>query len=329
MVAFGYTLAPAARPTANNPIPVGKCINMGGMLERDKEADFTGRKIKDSDFATIRAAGFDTVRLPVNFAAHADAAAPYAIDPVFMARVRHVVDTGKAAGLNIIIDQHSYDQLQKDPFAHRDRFVAIWRQVAEAYRNDGSNVWFELHNEPLWELYKKVNVWEIFTPAIAEIRKTNPTRPIIVAGNGGSGPESLALLDIPANDRNIIPTFHFYDPREFTEQGAAWTTIRYPLGRALAENDRQSIDKAIAMVSAYIKRTGRVPFLGEYGTRYIPEITAQDRGKYMGWVSAGFASVGVQSCAWSYINGFQLYSDTQGWLPGMDTIQTTTTLLPS
>ncbi|WP_281822016.1 glycoside hydrolase family 5 protein [Sphingobium sp. BS19] len=326
-VAFGYTLAPAARPSKGNALPLGKCVNMGGMLEREIEGDIFGRPIRDDDFRTIRAAGFDTVRLPVKYSAHTAITPPYAIEAALMARVRHVVDLAVAADLNIIIDLHHYIDVQQSPVAERERFLAIWRQIAEAHRNDGPKVWFELLNEPSHEFWSKVSTWDIFKPAIQEIRKTNPTRPIVVAGNYGSKVESLATFDIPLDDPNLIPTFHFYEAKEFTHQGAKWTTIAYPMGRALQESDRAAIDTAVTRVKEYMNRTGRVPFLGEYGAYDIDGIAVADRIQYYGLVSSAFASIGVQSCAWSFTNGFSLYNKT-GWIPGMlDAVQTTTTLM--
>ncbi|AUW60024.1 glycoside hydrolase family 5 [Sphingobium sp. SCG-1] len=302
---------------------------MGGMLERDVEGDMFGRPIRDDDFATIRAAGFDTVRLPVKYSVHTATTSPYAVDPALMARVRQVVDAAVAADLNIIIDLHHYVDVQQSPAAERERFVAIWRQIAEAHRNDGPKLWFELLNEPGYEFWNKASTWDIFTPAIREIRRTNPTRPIIVAGNYGSSVQSLATFDIAMDDPNLIPTFHFYDPKEFTHQGAGWTTINYPMGRPLQDSDRTSIDLAVSRVKDYMNRTGRVPFLGEYGAYDIDGVNVADRVKYYGMVSSAFASIGVQSCAWSFTNGFSLYTKT-GWVPGMlDAVQTTTTLMPS
>jgi endoglucanase len=327
--AYGYTLVPAAKPTKGAFLPVGKCVNMGSMLERDIEGELMGRPIRDADFAVIRKAGFDTVRLPVKYSSRTATTAPYTIDPVFMARIRHVVDVALAAKLNIIIDLHSYIEVMDAPYAERDRFVAIWRQIAEAHKNDPASVSFELLNEPGSQLWSKVSPWEIYTPAIAAIRETNPTRMIVVAGNYGSRPESLANFKFPLDDPNLVPTFHFYEPHEYTHQGAKWYTPYLPIGRRLAESDRNEIDTAVAQVKSYIERTGRVPFLGEYGAFDITGTFVEDRVKYYGWVSAAFASIGVQSCAWSWSNNFILYDYKTGWVPGMvESIQTTTTLTP-
>src|SRR5262249_17539398 len=75
---------PADAQAANKKL--GRGINLGNALEAPKEGDW-GVTLKAEYFRAIKAAGFDTVRLPVNWAAHAGAEAPYTIDPAFAARV--------------------------------------------------------------------------------------------------------------------------------------------------------------------------------------------------------------------------------------------------
>ena len=69
---------------ARAPFPVERCINVAGALEAPNEGDW-GYKIRERDFKTIRAAGFDTIRVPIKFSAHAMEQAPYTLDPAFMA----------------------------------------------------------------------------------------------------------------------------------------------------------------------------------------------------------------------------------------------------
>src|SRR4051794_30150252 len=92
-----YTPAPAAVPKTGPQLPIGKCVNMGNHLEPPTEGGWGGRAIADDDFAIIKAAGFDSIRLPVRWSSHAQASAPYTIDPVFMARVKHLVGLAEAS----------------------------------------------------------------------------------------------------------------------------------------------------------------------------------------------------------------------------------------
>jgi endoglucanase len=318
-----YVPAPAAHGTTGIALPLGKCVNLANMLEATNEGAW-GRPFEDEDAIRIRQAGFATVRLPANFSGHALAVAPYTIDPSFMARVHHVVDTNVAAGLNVIIDLHNYDQLFADPDGNKTRFAELWRQIGAEFRGAPANVWFELVNEPHDSLNDH-NLLAVLTPALAALRTTNPTRPVIIGGQNYSGIDSLATLPFP-NDPNIVPTFHYYDPFDFTHQGATFIHPMLPTGRQFGTAaDNAQLDSTLAKIRAFMSRTGRVPFAGEYGA--YDRIPLDQRVAYYRTVSSAFASIGIQSCAWGYSNTFRLWQDGSGWIvPPGEVISTTTTV---
>ena len=75
-------------------------------------------------------------------------------------------------------------------------------------------------------------------------------------------------------------------------------------------------------VGGWMTRTGRVPFMGEYGA--YEGRTIDQRRRYYQTVSSAFASIGVQSCAWGYTNTFPLWHDPEGWVSDLaDQISTT------
>ncbi len=314
----------AARPTTGVALPIGKCVNMANHLEAPSEGEW-GRPIADADLAIIKAGGFDTIRLPVRWSAHAAAEAPYTIDPAFLARVAHIVDTATAAGLNVLLNMHHYDEIFDDPSAHAARFAAMWGQIATEFADAPGNVWFELLNEPHDSL-DDGNLLDVLRPALAEVRATNPTRPVVIGGENYSGVNSLATLSMP-DDPHVVPTFHYYDPFDFTHQGAEWVSPPPALGRDFGTSgDVAALRRDLDKVTAYMERTGRVPFVGEYGAIDHLQVPLSERIEYMQTVTSAFASVGVQSCAWGYTNSFKL-RDGEAWLPGMlDAIETTTTL---
>lgn len=304
-----------ALPLMAHGIPVGRCINMGNHLEPPDEGAW-GRRIAADDFAIIAAAGFNTVRLPVRWSGHAATTAPYAIDAGFMARVRQVVAAARAAHLNIIVDDHNFDALFVDPDGNRDRLAGLWRQVAVAFANEPrEHVWFEIENEPHDKL-TNANLVETLSPALAAIRASNPDRPVVIGGEFWSGINSLASLSLPTDD-NIVPTFHYYDPFAFTHQGAKWVSPSPPPGRIYGDaGDRAALAADVEKVRAYIARTGKTPFLGEFGS--IDSLPVAQRAAYQKSVRAAFDAVGIGSCAWAYTNTFPLYdSAAKAWLPGM------------
>lgn len=322
-----YTPAVAFRPTTGASIAMGKCVNMGDHLDAPTEGAW-GRPIVDSDFAMIKKAGFDSIRLPVRWSAHALASAPYTIDPAFLARVRHVVGVARAAKLNILLNIHNYEELAKDPDAHAERFAMLWKQIAAAFAEvPEKNLSFELLNEPHGAL-DDGKLLAILTPALAQVRATNPTRPVVIGGSHYSGVPSLATLQLP-DDPHLVVTVHSYEPFDFTHQGATWLAPGRvpPLGRSFGSPaDLAALDASLATVRAYMQRTGRQVVLGEYGASDDPGVPLAQRLQYYGTISSAFASIGVPSCAWAYANAFKL-RDEKGWLPGMvGAIRTTTTL---
>ena len=68
----------------------------------------------------------------------------------------------------------------------------------------------------------------IYAQAIAEIRKTNPSRTIFVEPGGWGGIGELKNLVLPPDD-NVIVSVHCYDPFNFTHQRHAWTSGQTPV----------------------------------------------------------------------------------------------------
>ena len=157
------------------------------------------------------------------------------------------------------------------------------------------------------------------------MRATNPTRPVVIGGQNWSGVDSLATIQYP-DDPYLVPTFHSYDPFEFTHQGAPFVTPVLPTGRAFGTAaDNQQLDANLVKVQNFMARTGRVPFLGEYGA--YEGVPLDQRIAYYRAMSSAYASIGVQSCAWGYTNTFHLWTDSGGWNTDLlNAIATTTTV---
>jgi endoglucanase len=305
--------APLPRTTS---IPVGRCINIGNTFESPQEAAWGGRVLADADLSNIAAAGFHTIRLPVRWDTHAAETAPYAIDAAYMERVRHVVETARAAGLNVILNSHHFELIHRDPAAAAPRLAAFWRQIATAFADmPRDHVWFELENEPHGN-FTHANLLATLNPALTEIRRTNPDRPVIFGGENWSGVDSLATLPLP-DDNHIIPTFHYYEPFDFTHQGATWVDPAPPLGRTYGTAaDRARLIADVAKVQAFVARTGLTPFMGETGAHTTAPI--EQRVQYHRAIREGFAPIGIDMCQWAYANTFAFYdSDARRWQPGM------------
>ena len=309
------TPVPPGNGGRTDSLPVGACINMGNHLEAPNEGDY-GRKIADDDFKIIKAAGFKTIRLPVRWSAHAGTAAPYTIDPAFMARVTHVVGLARAEGLNVILDDHHYDALFQSPAANTQRLAGLWRQIAVQFKDEPTaSLWFEIENEPHDNL-NDGNLLDVLRPALAAIRETNPNRPVIIGGSNYSGINSLATLKLP-DDRHVVPTFHYYDPFDFTHQGATFLDNPPPKGRVFGSDaDKQELASNAQKLRDYIARTGKTPFIGEFGA--YDDIPLSERAKYQQAVRVTFEGIASGQCVWAYTNTFRQYdSGSKIWLAGL------------
>lgn len=303
---------------ADEPLPVGTCINMGNHLEPERESGWGGKRIDAADFARIRAAGFQTVRVPVRWSNKTGRAPDHAIDPGWLARVARVVDQALAADLNVILNDHNFEALHEDPDANRAKLAAIWRQVAAHFADrPAARLWFEIENEPHAALGND-NLVATLAPALAAIRATNPDRPVVIGGGDWSGIDSLATLELP-DDPNVHPTFHYYEPFDFTHQGATWAG---PVPRAHTRDygtpaDAERLARDVAKLRAYIARTGRTPFMGETGA-YDGGTSLAERIEYHAAVRQVFAPTGIGICAWAYTNTFPFWDRrSKAWLPGL------------
>ena len=286
---------------------IGECINLSNMLEAPNEGDY-GRKFVDQDFADIAGQGFKTLRLPARFGNHVGSAPDYTIDPAFMARVEQAVTLARAAGLRVIIDNHFDDALMADPAGNTARFTAEWKQIAQRFRNADGMVWFELLNEPNNRL-TNANLLSVYNPAIAAIRATNPTRPIVVGGQDYSSVRSLASLPVP-DDAYIVFTFHEYDPFAFTHQGASFLDNPPPAGRAWTAADDAELAGNVRLAQDFLTRTGRPLFMGEYGT--YEGVPLAERAKFYRSAHDQFGAAKINGCVWGYVNTFNFRENAVG-----------------
>jgi endoglucanase len=292
---------------------LGRGINLGNALEAPNEGEW-GVRLKAEYFKAIKEAGFDTVRLPVRWSAHAGATAPYTIDAKFAARVDWAIDQALANRLNIIVNVHHYGETDSDPDKHLPRLAGIWEQLAARYRDRPASVVFELLNEP----HDKLNAakWNTTVPQLlAVVRKTNPTRPVIVGPSQWNSIGMLEKLEVPAEDRNLIVTVHFYDPFQFTHQGAPWVKEAAKWkGRKWSGTDAEqdAIRKSLERAAAWGKAQDRPIFLGEFGAFEAGDM--ESRARWTRFVTREAERLGFSWAYWEFCSGFGAYDPkTDTW----------------
>ena len=218
-------------------------------------ADHLSKQIDDGDIMLMARLGFDSARLsidPVPLEGYPHNAEGFNVD--FLARLDHAVDTMLANGLAVQVDIHPEDPYKQQVKNSNDsvaRFVDLWRRLAAHYAGrDPERVFFEVMNEP--EVNDPYRWAGIQAHAVEAIRSVAPKNTIIVTGPNYGSLEDLLTLE-PLPDDNVLYTFHFYEPYEFTHQGAGWGRqwwhythgIPYPASEAsMAELLREVPDAA-------------------------------------------------------------------------------------
>jgi endoglucanase len=202
--------------------------NCGNYLEVPPQQNWSV-KHTPKDLARMHDEGFDHVRIPVGWHHYAGPAPDYRLSNEIFEKTDALVTNGLALGLNVLVNIHHFDRFTSDPSAHKNEFFAIWRQIAEHYAQVGlkgnqasGTLAFELLNEPKDKATTPL-MNPIYSEAITQIRKTNPTRTIFVGPGRFNNVDELSQLILPNDDPNIVVTVHNYDPFYFTHQGATWT----------------------------------------------------------------------------------------------------------
>jgi endoglucanase len=256
--------------------------------------DRSKARFRDRHFDKIKAAGFNTLR--VNLAAFAHMDKDNRLDPKWFETLDWIVKSGTDRGLTVIIDEHNYNECGKDAASCRPRLLAFWKQVGEHYRDAPSSVIFELLNEPNGQLTDEA--WNgLMADTLAVVRQTNPTRNVVVGPAFWNNINHLQHLKLPAGDRHLIVTVHYYLPMEFTHQGAPWneqtkdvTGVRWG-----TDAERASLEKDLDMVQQWSKANNRPILMGEFG--------AYDKGDMasrVAYTTAVARGAEARNWAWAY-----------------------------
>lgn len=293
----------------------GRGVNLGNALDAPNEGEW-GVTLKESYFEAIQAAGFDSVRIPVKWSNHAERTPPYRIDAAFAKRVDWAIGQALQRGLQAIVNIHHYDEIMKEPDAHRERFLALWRQIAERYRDRPPELAFELLNEPTGKL--TAEKWNaLAAEAIGVIRPTNPTRQIVVGPVGFNSIKDLPLLELPADDRNLVVTVHYYSPFQFTHQGAEWTGKQSQawLGTkwTATKDEQNAIRRDLNAAIAYGVKHRRAVYLGEFGAYSKADI--ESRARWTRFVAEEALKRKIGFAYWEFCSGFGVYDpQREAWI---------------
>lgn len=226
---------------------LGHGINLGNCLDGYPEEGSWGCRIQPEYMASIKAAGFQSVRIPVRWSNKIEPDGT--ITPYFTARVAQVVQWAIEAGLVAIVDIHHFDELTgvHDSASTTDvagkyvgipynldgqitRFYSLWTQISALLAPFPDNmVVLEVLNEPQRRV--SGNLYnQLLANVIPIIRTYNPNKTLMTGTASFGQWPGVQYLAIPETESNIILTVHYYTPMNVTHQGTNFSGSPYPSG---------------------------------------------------------------------------------------------------
>jgi endoglucanase len=339
----GRASLPASAPDA----VLRRGINVGNALDAPSEGAW-GVVLSSETFEAIRVAGFDHVRIPVRFSAHAASSAPYTVDEAFFRRVDWAIEEVVSRGMTAIVDLHHYEELMEQPASHAARFLGLWAQIAARYARRPPSVVYELLNEPTKNLMP-----ELWNPLLAEalrvVRAADPERTVIVDSTSWAAAKDLAFLVLPPDARHVLASFHMYQPILFTHQGMPWmppefgtTGVVYPgppeaplepapaaqrvdwvrdwIARydtaPAAQNPSgpAAVVEQFEMARAFVERTHVAVYMGEFGAGDKADLASRVR-----WTRAVRHEAERRGIGWAWWHdggAFKVYDEkARSWIP--------------
>jgi endoglucanase len=274
---------------------LGRGINLANALDAPHEGDW-GVTLKAEYFQLISQAGFNSVRLPIRWSAHAQSTPPYTIDPKFFERVDWAIDQALSQKLSVVIDLHHFIEMDRDPVGNRQQLLALWDQIARRFQSRPPTVFFELFNEPQDQFTD--DLWNEFLPELLEeVRRTNPSRMIIIGPGYWNGLDHLSALHIPDADQRLIVTFHYYKPFHFTHQMQPWLpeSMAWKGTSWGSAADRDELHRNFEIAANWSRQHRRPLYLGEFGVSEQAQVEARAL-----WSQAVIREARRDDFSWAY-----------------------------
>jgi endoglucanase len=260
---------------------------------------------QEKHFRLLKEAGFQSVRINLHSFRHMEKENGWALRPGWFETLDWAVARATAQGLQVILDFHEFNVMGENPEANRERFLAFWKQLSAHCRNAPDSVVFEILNEPNKKLTP--TLWnEYLREALAIIREKNPTRTVIVGPAFWNSVDHLRELELPAKDRHLIVTVHYYKPMSFTHQGASWTGEKDKSGITWGTDaERKAVTDDFTRVASWAKENNRPIFLGEFGA--YDKGPMESRVRYTDFVCRAAEASGWSWAYWQFDGDFILW----------------------
>ena len=243
----------------------------------------------------MKAAGFDTIRIPVAWMTNATHLyeGDYTIDAGYMDRVEEVIRYARKAGMYVIINDHWdggwYGMFGSESAETRalamEAYKGMWQQIAERFRDYSDYLIFESANEelggrfdensPLYcsdsvvtyltddERYALTNeINQTFVDVVRATGGNNATRFLLIAGYSTNIDQTCDdRFQMPKDtaDSKLMVSVHYYDPWSYCGASSAASATKW--GKV---SDYEYLDQQLAKMTKFTE-AGYGVVIGEYG----------------------------------------------------------------
>lgn len=243
----------------------------------------------------MKAAGFDTIRIPVAWMTNATHLyeGDYTIDAGYMDRVEEVVRYARKAGMYVIINDHWdggwYGMFGSESAETRalamEAYKGMWQQIAERFRDYSDYLIFESANEelggrfdensPLYcsdsvvtyltddERYALTNeINQTFVDVVRATGGNNATRFLLIAGYStdiNQTCDDRFRMPKDTADSKLMVSVHYYDPWSYCGASSAVSATKW--GKV---SDYEYLDQQLAKMTKFTE-AGYGVVIGEYG----------------------------------------------------------------
>ena len=206
--------------------------NNGGLgAEKAWQGTTTTQAIIDF----VAAQGFKSVRIPASWVmGHIIDADELTIDPIWMTRVKEIVDYCINDGLYVLLNDHwdggwiqgtfKTDISEPTVAANCEKMKKLWTQIADTFKDYDEHLLFAGLNEPEAEKEEQIKVLmtyeQAFIDAVRATGGNNASRTLVVQGPNTSIELSSQYVDMSKFEdtasKALMIEVHYYSPPQFT-----------------------------------------------------------------------------------------------------------------
>jgi endoglucanase len=299
---------------------MGTGWNLGNTLEAIGGETAWGNPMATQQLIDgVKAAGFNTIRIPVSWSNFSDAAT-FTINPVWINRVQEVVDYAMANDMYVIMNEHWDSGWMQPTYAQQayvnNRLGIMWKQIATHFRDYDYHLIFAGSNEvmldgdygtPTAEYYTVQNSFnQTFVTAVRTTGGKNAYRYLAVQGFNTNINHTVDFAEIPEDvtANRLLMEVHFYDPFNFTLAEANTITQwgANATDPALTETwaNEAYVDAQFERMRTNFIDNGVGVILGEYGAISRTDVAGHEafRLHWVEYVSTSARSHGLVPVWW-------------------------------